>query len=340
MNDLFLQALAGQNKGRTPVWIMRQAGRYLPSYQALRAKYPLKELFFTPQLAVEVTLLPINELAPDAAILFSDILVIAKAFGFQLDFADGVGPIVHPILRTEQDIEEMQQREIAESLSFVRETIQLLRPSLSLPLIGFCGGPLTVASYLIEEKPHAKLHQTKRWLYQNPRSFHILLEKLTQASIAYLDMQIEAGVQAIQIFESFAHLLSEEQLRETSFPYVQRLVEAVQKKGIPAIVFFRGSCLFAQDLVQMKPNAISFDWQKSIEEMRKSVPREIAIQGGFDPHILYAPKEVIAQTVRKTLQSMHQKPGYIASLGHGALPDMDVEAVRTFIETVREARWT
>lgn len=308
----------------------------MPEYQTYRGKYSLKELFFSADLAAKITLLPIDSLSPDAAILFSDILVIAKAFGFELDFADGVGPVLFPLLKKDEDILKLKQREIPKELSFVQETIRILKKQLKVPLIGFCGGPFTVASYLIEEKPHTQLHKTKKWLYESPDSFQILLEKLTQATIEYLHMQIQAGAEAIQIFESHAHVLSDALLNTYLIPHLKRIIHSVQEQKIPVILFMRGACLFAKDLARLSPNAISLDWQKSLSEMRVAIPQHIAIQGNFDPHLLYAPKKTIKETVQRTLQGFTQREGYIAGLGHGVLPDIKVDAVRAFIDAVKE----
>ncbi len=319
---IFLEALACKNKGRVPVWIMRQAGRYLPSYQLLRKKHPLKELFFTPELAARVTLLPFQELELDAAICFSDILVIVKALGFSIDFLDK--PVVSPLLTTEEAIDRIFCQPLEESLFFLFKTLEILKKELSVPLIGFCGGAFTVATYLMKEP--------LLWLYQRPDSFHRLLEKLTEASIEYVKKQIESGADVIQIFESHANLLPEEMLLEFVFPYLGRIVDAVKSLGAPVILFMRGSSYFVPELLSLRPTCISLDWHRSLQKMREKIPYPIAIQGNFDPHLLFAPKEKIVHTVKTHLL---KDPGYIANLGHGVLPGVSVDAVKSFIEGVR-----
>lgn len=335
--DLFLNALACQNRGRKPVWIMRQAGRFLPEYRALREKHSLTEMFFTPELMVEATLLPMKVIQPDAAILFSDILMVAKALGLELTFLDKVGPVVRPLVKTKEDVLALTERNIYECLGFVAKAIKELKNILPTPLIGFCGAPFTVASYLIEENHAEGLHHTKKWLYQNPESFQLLLEKITRVSISYIEMQMEAGVEAVQIFDSFAHVLSKPLLKVFSFPYLQKIINAVKARGIPVIVFMRGSCLRAEELAALSPSGISFDWQEPLTHLRKKVPSQIAMQGNFDPHLLFASHEVIRKTVKETLQEMNHDPGYIVNLGHGILPETEVEKVQTFIGAVKDA---
>lgn len=334
MRELLLKALVCENKGRKPVWIMRQAGRFLPEYRALREKHTLSEMFFDRDLIVKTTLLPIEAIDPDAAILFSDILIVAKMLGLHLTFEEGRGPVVSPLLRTKEDVIKLKN---IPCLDFIGDAVSDLRCKLTVPLIGFCGGPFTVASYLIEEKHSHDLPLTKKWMYRDPKSFHLLLEKITEATLSYLAMLIEKGVQAVQIFESFAHVLSKTHLWEFSFPYMKRIAEFVKKKNLSVILFMRNSCLFAEDLASLSPDAISFDWQKPLFEMRRVLPRHIAIQGNFDPHLLFASQDTIRKTVREALQPMDQDPGYIVNLGHGILPETPVENVKCFIQTIREA---
>ncbi len=324
MNDLLLHALKSKNTSRKPVWLMRQAGRSLPEYQTIRKKFSLSEMFVNPELIAKTTLLPIDILGVDAAILFSDIMVIAKVLGFDLTFVEGKGPVLSPLLQTDVDIEKIEIKEVREALGFVADGIKLLKPKLKVPLIGFCGAPFTVANYLMED--------AKRWLYQRPESFHLLLEKITIATLSYIEMQIEEGVQAFQIFESFGHVLSHSALMSFSFPYLKRIIAFVQSKGIPVILFMKGSSLFPKELAALSPDAISFDWHKDLYSLRREVPATIAIQGNFDPHLLLAPKERIKLEVLKAKKEMHIDKGYIVNLGHGILPSTAVDNARFFIE--------
>ncbi len=320
MNDLLLQALSSQNKKRPPIWIMRQAGRYLPSYQALRKKHSLYDLFFTPDLALEVTLLPVSEMNVDAAILFSDITVIVKAFGLTLDFQEGVGPVIEAV----SEPESLPSHDLAD-LEPIAKTIRLLRKELTVPLIGFCGGPFTVASYF---------SPVKRWLYSDPERLHCLLEKLTEATKSYLDLQIQSGAQAIQIFDSWADLLTSPDLSTFCLPYHKQLIEHAQQRGVPVISFMRSSSLHAKEIARMKPDAISFDWLQPLSRMRATIGPSIAIQGNLDPDLLYAPLPVIEARAKELLASMQGDPGFIVNLGHGVKPDTPWQGVRCLIDTV------
>ncbi len=321
MSDLFLDALRSKNRGRPPIWIMRQAGRYLPSYQALRKKHSLYDLFFTPELALQATLLPVQEMGVDAAILFSDITVIVKALGLSLDFKEGVGPVIDGAVNEGTfDLESLQP---------IATTIRLLRKELTVPLIGFCGGPFTVASYC---------SPIKKLLYLDPEGLHSLLRTLTEATKAYLDLQIENGAQAIQIFDSWADLLTLPDLSTFCLPYHKQLVDHVKQKGIPVISFMRLACLHAAEIARMAPDAISFDWQQPLALMRQKIGPSIAIQGNLDPDLLYAPLPVIEARAKELLLSMEGDPGFVVNLGHGVKPDVPWQAVRCLVDTVRQSQ--
>ncbi len=335
MNNKFLDALRGQNQGPPPVWLMRQAGRYLPSYQALRKKHSLYDLFFTPELARQATLLPVDEIGVDAAILFSDITVIVKALGLSLDFKEGFGPVVELRIESASQIDNLPSPSM-ESLEPIAETIRLLRRELQVPLIGFCGGPFTVASYMIERKGGSDLPLIKRWLYCDPMSLHRLLRRLTDATKMYLDLQIDNGAQAIQVFDSWAHVLTQPDLQTFCLPYHRELIEHVQQRGVPAISFMRSSCLHIREIAAFKPDAISCDWQQPLATMRQIVGPEIALQGNLDPDLLFAPLEVIEAKVRELLASMDSDPGFIVNLGHGVKPDIPWQSVRHLVRTVQE----
>ncbi len=331
----FLEALQGRNRGRPPIWLMRQAGRYLPSYRALREKYSFLELCHQPELIAEVTQLPIHQLGFDAAILFADILLILEAFGVKVRFDEGIGPIIDPPIRTEQDIQRLISQPAPQVLSYVAEGIRLLKPQLKVPLIGFCGAPFTVASYLIEGKTSRDLKTTKQMMYTHPGAFHHLLDKLTAASLDYLKMQVEAGVDAIQIFDSWAHVLSPASFREVCFPYLKRLVDGLRLTGVPVILFCKGTGGFFKQLVEIEPQGISVDWGYSLLDVRRGVSGRIALQGNLDPYVLYAPLPTIRRETFRILESMKGDSAYIFNLGHGILPDVSVEAVRTLVDCVK-----
>jgi uroporphyrinogen decarboxylase len=327
LNYRLLNALEGKNySGRPPIWLMRQAGRYLPSYMALRQRYSFLDLCHTPELAAEVTLLPLKLFPFDAAILFSDILVVAESFGRGLRFEEEKGPIIERPIKTAQDIEKLPEPNAEESLSFVAEAIKLLLPELSVPLLGFAGAPFTIASYLIEGQSSSSLSKTKEWLVKDPDSFHNLLGKISNLTIDYLKMQAKAGVCAVQIFDSWAHQLAPRHFCEFSLPYIKKIVEGLRDLALPTIVFSRASSLHAEKIAAISPTAISIDWSGNIAEIRKKLPN-ITLQGNLDPFILYGSKESIEQEVGSLLSAMKDDPRYIFNLGHGILPTTPLDAV-------------
>ncbi|NGX45034.1 MAG: Uroporphyrinogen decarboxylase [Chlamydiae bacterium] len=327
MNDLYLKALAGENRGRPPVWIMRQAGRYLPSYQEIRAKHSLIEMFRSPEIIAEVTALPL-ELGVDAAILFSDITIVADALGLELIFDPGPR-----VIRQVKSVKDLIPVPARDSLAFVREGIELLKPTLEVPLIGFCGGPFTVATYLIA----GGLAAAKKWVYEAPKSFHEILEVITDVSIDYLMMQIDAGVDAIQLFDSWAGMLAPAQFQEFCLPYLGKIVEEVKERNIPVTIFSRQSSLYVKELAALKPTAISFDWLRDLSAIAKELPEGIAIQGNLDPELLRGPIDEMARQTTLMVEAMKGRKNYIANLGHGVLPDTPVENVTTFLDIVKNA---
>ncbi|MCB1115956.1 MAG: uroporphyrinogen decarboxylase [Chlamydiia bacterium] len=322
----FLNALQGKNEGRPPVWIMRQAGRYLPEYQAIRKNSSLEEMFRTPELIYEITKQPLDILGVDAAILFADILHLPLSLGIDVRFPKQGGIIVSPLIETIEDLVHVCPHPVEETLSFVQKGIHLLKQDITVPLIGFCGGPFTVMTYLTGKK-------VKKWLYSDPDSAHDLLQTITDQSIAYLKMQISAGVDAIQIFDSWANLLSRTEFTRFALPYLTQIVNAIHP--FPTILFSRATSHFVEEFVSIKPTAISFDWTYPLSELRHRVPKTIGIQGNLDPELLYAPPSVIKQETRALLSSMEGDPSFIANLGHGVLPDIPVDHVRAFVDTIK-----
>lgn len=335
MNRLLLDALNYQNQSRAPVWLMRQAGRYMPTYRALRSKHPFLDMVHTPELAVEVTLMPIKQLNMDAAILFCDILVLLEALGMKIHFDEGSGPQIDNPLTDAKSVANLPVPCVRESLAYVSETIRQLRPQLKVPLIGFCGAPFTLASYMIEGKSSRDLRKTKQWMLKDPESFHKLLHHLAMVTVEYLTMQIEAGAQAIQIFDSWANFLGHTQFREFSLAYLKIIVDAMRSKGVPIILFCRGSSVFASQLAELHPAGISLDWNRDLLELQHIIPKGIALQGNLDPDVLYAPQAVIKKEVLRLLRGMEKHPGYIFNLGHGILPDVPQENVKFLVDTIQ-----
>ncbi len=335
MTNLLLKALRCEPIERPPVWLMRQAGRYMPEYRALRGKYSLWQLFHEPELAAQVTKQPLDVLGVDAAILFSDILVIAEVFGLVVDFSQQGGPRIVPAVHTPSQVQALQMRPVQEVLSYVFETIRRVKQEIVQPLIGFSGAPFTVASYLIDSTSKEAFSRTKRWLKEDPTSFHALLKKITQATIIYLQEQVKAGVDALQIFDSWASVLDEAEFTQFSLPYLQEIVRVVQTKEMPVIVFCRDASLRAEALAGIQSAAISFDWHRSMKELRKIVPASIAIQGNFPPSFLKSSKGEIQSGVQELLSSMQGERGWIVNLGHGITPDISVDHVRCFVDAAK-----
>lgn len=335
MNTLLLDALACENRSRPPVWLMRQAGRYMPEYRAIRNKYSFIEMCRNPEIAAKVTLLPIQQFDLDAAILFSDILVVPEALGVGLHFEEGKGPVIEHPLNSAEDVAKLQVPNAEESLGYVSHAIRLLRNELQVPLIGFCGAPFTIASYMIEGGGGKDFKKTKQWMFRDPKSFHALLTLLASLTIDYINMQVAAGAQVIQIFDSWAHVLSYHDFKEFSLAYMSKVVEGMREPKPPVILFCRGASVFANELAAIHPQAISLDWNAHLPSLRNTIPDSIALQGNFDPDLLYAPHQAIKQQVKQLLEEMDGDPGYIVNLGHGIKPDMPTDAVRVFVDTVK-----
>lgn len=308
-----LSALRGENQGRPPVWLMRQAGRYLPEYRSLRAQHSLRELFFTPHLAARVTHMPLARFPLDAAILFSDITVTALALGLSLDFNEG--PRITPAVTPATPLVHRP-----EALAPIYETIQILKADLTVPLLGFCGAPFTVATYLIGDLP-----RTLTWMRSDPAAFRLLLDQIAHATSHYLYAQQTAGVDAVQIFDSWANVLTPEEFRLYSLPYLKQLTKAVT---VPSIFFMRGISSYLEEI----PCALSLDWEISPAAARLRTAQPL--QGNLNPDLLFAPLPVLREKIKELLSQMQGDPAFIFNLGHGIKPGTPVEAVQALVEMV------
>ena len=335
MNDLLLRALRCEKVERAPIWLMRQAGRYMPQYQLLRKKYSLWQLFHIPELAAAVSYLPIDLLGVDAAIVFSDILILAEGLGLKLEFPDKGGPRIYPPIRSKQQIEQLSIQAVEERLIFVFKTLQMVKKQIQVPLIGFCGGPFTVASYLIDSTSEEPFLYTKQWMKKDPQSFIGLLTILTKASIIYLKAQVRAGADIVQIFDSWANVLSEEEFQQFCLPFLQQIVEEL-RLVVPVILFCRDSSIRYAQLANLKPTAISLDWHLPMKVLREKIPSSIALQGNLKPDLLKKSSSEIEKEVSSFLHSM-KGIGFIANLGHGVLPDVPFENVKLFVDTIKSA---
>ncbi|NLV24259.1 MAG: uroporphyrinogen decarboxylase [Deltaproteobacteria bacterium] len=318
----------------TPIWIMRQAGRYLPEYRAIRDRVSFLDLCRNPELAAEVTLQPVRLLEMDAAILFSDILVPVEAMGVKLDFSPG--PVLERPVRSRMAIEALAIPSIDEKLPYVLETIRILRRELAgTPLIGFCGAPFTLACYLIEGKGSRDFATAKKLMFSAPELFHDLMDKLTLMSIGYLNAQIDAGVQAVQIFDSWGGILAPADYQMFALPYIRRLIRGLDRKGAAVILFIKGCAGLLELIRDCGADVVGLDWMVSLARARQLLGPRIAVQGNLDPTVLLASKDCIEGAVRRILQENGGLPGHIFNLGHGILPATPVDNVRFLAETVR-----
>lgn len=327
---LFLRAASGENTSRAPIWLMRQAGRYLPEYRALKEKYTFWELCRTPELAAEVTFQPLRRFAFDAAILFSDIMTPLSAMGTEIEFAPG--PIIQHPVRSANDVAALRIPDAEEIAPFVPKIIKLLRSELKVPLIGFGGAPLTLATYLVEGKGSKDYPLFRQFLRAEPEAAHQLLEKLTQTTIRYLTTQIEAGAQAIQLFDSWAGLHNEDMYQTFGVPYIQRILEALAPYKVPRIYIAVGAGHLYPLMGQFPVEVISADWRIPLDRVRPLVGDK-TLQGNLDPAILLATPEVVKAEAEKVLRAGLGGP-HIFNLGHGIFPQAKIENVATLVETV------
>jgi uroporphyrinogen decarboxylase len=333
MNSRFLDACRGLPVDRTPVWLMRQAGRYLPEYRRVRAGCTFLELCKTPELAVEVTLQPVEILGVDAAILFSDILIPLEPMGMGIDFVPG--PVFDSPIRTMDDVERLRIPEMEEAVPFVLETIRLLRRELEgkVPLIGFGGAPFTLACYMVEGKGSKDFSAVKRMMYSAPRVFAALMEKLSTMLVAYLKAQITAGAQAIQLFDTWGGILSPSDYERYALPCTQRVISSLGRE-VPVIHFVKGAGAMLELVKKGGGDVLGLDWHVSLGAARDLLGAETAVQGNLDPTVLYGPRSLIESEVKRILDENNGRPGHIFNLGHGILPDVPPENAVHMVECV------
>lgn len=340
-NDLFLRSARKEPVNQTPVWIMRQAGRYMKEYRALRERVDFLTLCKTPELAAEATLLPIDILGVDAAILFSDILIPVEAMGIEVVFSEKRGPVFPTPVQTESQVSALRIPDPEEQTPFVMEAIRLVRRDLKdrVPLIGFAGSPYTLATYIIEGETSRNFNQIKRWMYQSPDLLHTLLKKLTRTVSDYLRAQVRAGVHAVQLFDTWAGMLAPDEYSEFALPYTRQIFQDLKRDAGfagPVILYVNGGGTLLERMVESGADVIGLDWRIDIQDARRRVGKDVALQGNLDPCVLYASPEVIRQQVRKVLQRFGNGSGHIFNLGHGILPDTPVENARALVEAVQE----
>jgi uroporphyrinogen decarboxylase len=337
MNDRFLKACRREPVDRTPVWFMRQAGRYMPEYRALREKHSLLELCRTPELAVEVTLQPIHAFGFDAAILFSDLLIPLEPLGVPFDFQAGEGPVIASPLRTASDVAALRRFEPREELGMVLEAVRLLRRELAVPLIGFAGAPFTLASYAIEGGHSTSFARTKELMYEDSATWHRLASHLAAVVADYLRAQVEAGAQAVQLFDSWIGALDEADYREFALPHVRHIFESLADLDVPKIHFGTGTGHLLAAQRDAGGTVIGVDWRTPIDEGWRRVGDGVAVQGNLDPTLLFAPRERLLGRVDDVLRRAGGRAGHVFNLGHGILPETSPEAVKAVVDHVHEA---
>jgi uroporphyrinogen decarboxylase len=338
MWDRFLRACRREPVDATPVWFMRQAGRYMASYRAVREKHTLLEICRQPELAVEVTLQPVREIGVDAAILFADILLPLEPMGAPFEFAAGEGPVIHKPVRTANDVEELRLFEPEEGLSHVLDAIRLLRRELEgkTPLIGFAGAPFTLASYLIEGGKSSHYARTKRLMYREPALWNALMYKLSEVVRRYLRAQVTAGAQAVQLFDSWIGALSPTDYREFIQPHVRHILADVMTTGVPVIHFGTGTASLLELQRDAGGTVIGVDWRTPLDQAIAKLGSGVAVQGNLDPLVLDAPRELLARRVDEVLAMGRAAAGHVFNLGHGILPETSPEAAKFVVEYVHE----
>jgi uroporphyrinogen decarboxylase len=336
MNDTFLRACRGEKVEYTPVWLMRQAGRYMKEYQEVRAQVDFLTLCKTPELAAKVTLQPIEKLGVDAAILFSDILVTVEAMGMNLEFHEKRGPVLNDPIRTRKQVERLVVPNPEDELSYVMETIKILRKKLEVPLIGFSGAPFTLATYMIEGGSSKNFLNTKKMMYQRPALFNELMEMISASVQSYLEAQMKAGAQAVQLFDSWAGVLSPLDYREYILPHVKSIISAIKKNKVPVIYFVNNCGSLLKDVKRAGANVIGIDWRIDMKDAIKAIGKRYAVQGNLDPIALFLPEEKIRDRVADILEKGRAAKGHIFNLGHGILPETPVEAAQAMVRAVHE----
>lgn len=335
-NTLFLEALKGKHVERPPVWMMRQAGRFLPEFRALRDKYDFFTRCQTPELAAEITLMPVKRFPIDAAILFSDILVVPQAMGLNFEMKESVGPYLENPITSESDIDRLQNPPIEESLGYVLDAITLTKKLLNnqIPLIGFSGSPWTILCYAVEGKGSKTFDKAKSFCFKNPKQAHVLLQKITDYTIRYLLKKVEYGVDAVQIFDSWGGLLSPKDYDEFSWNYINQIVESLAPK-VPVIVYGKGCWYALQTMSRSKASALGVDWTITPQKARAFTGGVITLQGNFDPAKLLSSPEKIYSEAQQMIRDFGVQR-YIANLGHGILPNVPLENAEAFIKAIVE----
>ena len=336
MNDSFLRACRREPVDRTPVWFMRQAGRYQPEYRALRERHGILEICRTPELAARVTTLPVEQLGVDAAILFSDIMVPVAAMGVDLRIEEGVGPVIGSPVRGAGDVARLRALEPEEDVPFVLEAVRMLVKDLEVPLIGFSGAPFTLASYLIEGGPSRDFARTRSFMWSEPEAWRALMTTLADSVLAYLRAQVEAGAAAVQLFDSWVGTLSLDEYTFHVVPYSRRILEGLADLGVPRIHFGVGTGELLPAMRDAGADVIGVDWRVRLDQAWSRLGDGVAVQGNLDPAAVLAPWDVVERKALQVLAHAGGRPGHVFNLGHGVLPGTEPETLRRLVELVHE----
>jgi uroporphyrinogen decarboxylase len=338
-NDLIIRALKGEYTSRTPVWMMRQAGRYLPEYMVLREKYGFFERCQTPELACQITLQPVDIIGVDAAILFSDILVVPQAMGLEVQLIESKGPVLPEPIKNLSDLDRIAIPDVNDQLAYVFDAIKLIKNELNgrVPLIGFAGAPWTLLCYMVQGKGSKTFDEAKAFCYQQPQTAHRLLQMITDTTIAYLKGQVKAGADIIQLFDSWGGLLSPADFETFSLYYIRQIVAAL-KDEVPTIIFAKGAWFALEEMAATGAHGLGIDWCIDPGKARELAGNNVTLQGNFDPAKLLAPIPQIRKEVKAMLTGF-KGFRHIANLGHGILPNVPVDHARAFVDTIKEFVW-
>ncbi len=336
MRDRFLRACRREPVDRTPIWLMRQAGRYLPEYRQYRERHSMLEIIKAPELAVEITLQPLRRFDLDAAIIFADILPPLESMGVEVQYLKGDGPVIEHPVRGSRDVERLRVPSAGEIAPYTQEAISLASKELAgrLPLIGFAGAPFTLAGYLVEGGSSRDFALTKRLMYEAPDAWHSLMDKLSQLVGLYLQAQVRAGVQAVQLFDSWVGVLSPADYREYVLPHSHRAIEMAGEAGVPVIHFTTGTGGMLELIREAGGDVIGIDWRIPLSSARNRLGDDVAIQGNLDPMVLFAPLPQLRQRAEEVLRQVGSRPGHIFNLGHGVLPNTPVDHIQELVEFV------
>ncbi|MEJ8545756.1 uroporphyrinogen decarboxylase [Brevibacillus borstelensis] len=336
-NDTFLKACRQEPTDHVPVWYMRQAGRYQPEYRAIRAKHTFFEMNYIPEVCAEVTRLPVEQLGVDAAILFADIMTPLKPIGVDVNIESGIGPVIANPVGSIEDVHRLGELDPDTHVPYIMEAIKILRQQLSVPLIGFAGAPFTLASYMIEGGPSKHYHKTKAFMYTQPAAWEKLMEKLGTLTITYLQAQIAAGAQAVQVFDSWVGALNDEDYRTFIAPVMNRILLSLRETGVPTIYFGVGCGHLLEEWNKLPVDVVGLDWRTSITKARELGVTK-TLQGNLDPTLLLAPWEKLEAKAKEILDEGTKQPGYIFNLGHGVFPDARVETLQKLTRFIHSYR--